>query len=125
MIQLLTLGQFSSNVLGVVTKWDDINRYGYNPYGLFIPYILSLVFTYLTVMVGLISFHRTDGGYPDKKIQDFVLASQAPGVGEAFKNKRSSITGKLDNGSFILEPGGHHTYDSNDGHVHHRVHSFV
>ena len=110
----------------MVTKWDDINRYGYNPYGLFIPYTLSLVFTYLTVMVGLIAFYRTDGGYPDKKIQDFVLASQAPGVGEAFKDKRNSIKGNLlDNGSFILEPSPHHTHDSNNDNVHHRVHHFV
>jgi hypothetical protein len=56
-----------------VTVWEDVNRYGYNPYGLWIPYALASLFTFLTVIIGTIAF-STHGVKPGIKFQDVVGA---------------------------------------------------
>jgi hypothetical protein len=58
-----------------VTEWQDVNRYGYNPYGLWIPYALVSLFTFVTVIIGTIAFFS--GGAkpnPGHKFQDIVGA---------------------------------------------------
>jgi hypothetical protein len=52
-----------------------VNRYGYNPFGLFIPYGLANLFTFITVLLGLISYSR-NGVFPTKKLQDIVSAAE-------------------------------------------------
>lgn len=45
--------------------WNEVNRYGYLPNNLFIPYGLANVFSLFTVILGLLSFWR-HGVFPEK-----------------------------------------------------------
>ncbi|KAK0643772.1 hypothetical protein B0T16DRAFT_188695 [Cercophora newfieldiana] len=56
-----------------VTEIRDVNRYGYNPYALWIPYALASFFTLLTVSIGVIGF-LTGGVKPGIKFQDVMAA---------------------------------------------------
>jgi hypothetical protein len=52
-----------------------VNRYSYKPYGLFIPYALANIFTFVCVAIGIISFAR-DGVLPGRKVQDVIWAAR-------------------------------------------------
>lgn len=72
----------SYNTTGLVTVWEEVNRYGYMPNSLFIPYALANLFCLITVFLGLVSFYR-HGAMPDKKFQDIASAAEDPEVGES------------------------------------------
>lgn len=71
----------SFNTTTTVTKWNDVNRYGYLPYSLFIPYALANFFSLIIVILGLLSFCR-HGVFPDKKFQDIASAAGHPDIGQ-------------------------------------------
>lgn len=54
---------------------NDVNRYSYKPYGLFIPYVLANVLTFVCVCIGGISF-VIDGVLPGRKVQDLIWAAR-------------------------------------------------
>lgn len=56
-----------------MTEWRNVNRYGYNPYALWIPYGLVSLFTFLTVIIGIIAF-STNGVQRGIKFQDVLNA---------------------------------------------------
>jgi hypothetical protein len=58
----------------VVTVVESVNRYGYNPTGLWIPYALACFFTAVTVVIGIITLIR-HGVMPDTKFQDILSAA--------------------------------------------------
>ncbi|VUC36284.1 unnamed protein product [Clonostachys rosea] len=57
-----------------VTKWIDVNRYGYVATSLFIPYGLTNFVAFFALVVGLYSF-ISHGTNPDKKFQDIAKAA--------------------------------------------------
>jgi len=57
----------------LVTEWQNVNRYSYNLYGLWVPYALASFFTLLAVIIGIITF-STDGVKPGIKFQDVMAA---------------------------------------------------
>ena len=69
----------SDSVNTTVKLTNDVNRYDYKVYGLFIPYALANLFAFLCISLGLISFVR-DGAMPGRKVQDFVAVARSPEV---------------------------------------------
>lgn len=65
----------SNSRLVPVNLTNDVNRYSYKPYGLFIPYALANMFTFMCVAIGIISFAR-DGVLPGRKVQDVIWAAR-------------------------------------------------
>jgi hypothetical protein len=57
----------------VVTVWQDVNRYGYNAYGLWIPHALASLFSSTMVVTGIAAF-VTHGAKPGIKFQDVMGA---------------------------------------------------
>lgn len=51
-----------------------MNRYGYNPFALWIPYGLACFFTLLTVVIGVIVFLK-HGPMPSNRFQDLLAAT--------------------------------------------------
>jgi hypothetical protein len=66
---------FRHNTTANVTHWKDVNRYGYSPIGLFIPYALACLFTSIIVIIGVFTF-KHDGVHPDRKVEDILQWSQ-------------------------------------------------
>jgi hypothetical protein len=58
---------------------NDVNRYSYKPYALFIPYLLANTFTLACLVVGMASYLR-DGVLPGRKVQDIIYAAGGPVV---------------------------------------------
>lgn len=85
------LAIYSHQTVTKVLITEDVNRYGYKPYGLFIPYALANVFTLITVIFGLWSYIHDDV-YPDKKFQDIVVAAEDPEIVQIVKNRKRSMT---------------------------------
>ncbi|CAN8101641.1 unnamed protein product [Discula destructiva] len=79
-VSLLHNELLTYNTTENVTKWDEVNRYGYLPSSLFIPYALTNFFTLITVILGLVSFWR-HGVLPDKKFQDIASAAGRADIG--------------------------------------------
>ena len=71
--------QNSRNVSREVTRWDDVNRYGYSKPGLFIPYVLACIFTTATVVIGLIVIWK-DGIMPDKNFQNILSVADSEAI---------------------------------------------
>jgi hypothetical protein len=68
----------SSDAVNTTVKLtNNVNRYDYKAYGLFIPYALANLFAFLCIALGLVSFIM-DGAMPGKKVQDFVSAARSP-----------------------------------------------
>jgi hypothetical protein len=57
----------------------DVNRYGYSPLGLFIPYALACLLTFITVVTGAMTYIR-HGVMPGKKIQDILAAADSKAI---------------------------------------------
>ncbi|KAI9766942.1 MAG: hypothetical protein M1840_006239 [Geoglossum simile] len=74
-VSLLHNKLLTRNTTAKVLQWQSVNRYGYNPHGLFIPYALANFFTLITVLLGIFSYLRS-GVHPDKNIQDIVSAAK-------------------------------------------------
>jgi hypothetical protein len=94
----------SHNVTTNVTRWDDVNRYGYLPLGLFLPYILAHIFTLITAILGVISYCR-NGVLPDKKFQDIVSAAEDPDIIQVVRDRKGSVTVELVGTRPVLRPG--------------------
>ncbi|KAI9767275.1 MAG: hypothetical protein M1839_004541 [Geoglossum umbratile] len=102
-VSLLHNELLTHNTTTKVLQWQSVNRYGYNPRGLFIPYALANLFTLITVLLGIFSYFRS-GVHPDKKFQDIVSAAEDPRVIHVARNRRKSLTGELVAGKVILRP---------------------
>ncbi|KAK3315414.1 hypothetical protein B0H66DRAFT_593988 [Apodospora peruviana] len=74
-VSLMHNDLLTRNVNRVVTRYEDVNRYGYSKYGLFVPYALACLFTTVTAVVGLVTTYRMGGAMPDKKFQDILAAA--------------------------------------------------
>jgi hypothetical protein len=57
----------------------DVNRYGYSPLGLFIPYALACLFTFITVVIGATTYAR-HGVMPGKELQDILAAADSSAI---------------------------------------------
>ncbi|KUI64417.1 hypothetical protein VM1G_11206 [Cytospora mali] len=92
------------NRTGVVTMWEEVNRCGYMPNGLFIPYALANLFCLVTVVLGTVSYSH-HGVLPDKKFQDIVSVAEDPQVGRLMREggRQRSITGSCAGGVFALQ----------------------
>jgi hypothetical protein len=62
-----------------VSLTNDVNRYSYKAYALFVPYALANVFAFMCVCVGIVSFVR-DGVLPGRKVQDVIYAARGVAV---------------------------------------------
>jgi hypothetical protein len=94
------------NTTGLVTKWDEVNRYGYSAIGLFVPYALANLFAGIVVLLGLVSYFR-HGVLPEKKFQDIASAARDPGVGLVMQRdtRKQSVTGLHVDGTVVLRLG--------------------
>jgi hypothetical protein len=81
-----------------------VNRYGYKPYGLFIPYGLANFFTFLTVLIGMYSYNH-DKVMPDKKFQDIVSAAEDPEIIQVARTRKKSMTAVLVGDKILLRAG--------------------
>ncbi|KAK3689119.1 hypothetical protein B0T22DRAFT_374685, partial [Podospora appendiculata] len=73
-ISLMHSDLLTHNTTRPVTVVEDVNRYGYNQWGLLTPYVLSCVLTLVTVVVGIITSAR-HGPLPGKDFQDILATS--------------------------------------------------
>ncbi|KAK3377470.1 hypothetical protein B0H63DRAFT_398759 [Podospora didyma] len=73
-VSLMHNDLLTGNNTRLVTVVEDINRYGTNRAGLFIPYALACALTLLTVFLG-IATNIEYGVLPDKKFQDILAAA--------------------------------------------------
>lgn len=80
-----------------------VNRYAYKPYGLFIPYALANLFTFIIVVLGLFSY-KHHGVRPDRKFQDLVVAAEDRDFWHQVKHK-GSVTMTVDGGQVIGRAG--------------------
>lgn len=62
----------SYNTTTTITRWDDVNRYGYSQIGLFLPYVLANTFTLICTILGVILCSKLEVPYPGKKVQDII-----------------------------------------------------
>ena len=93
-----------NNVTTNVIRWDEVNRYGYQPLGLFIPYALGTSLSLLAVLLGLWSYWQ-DGVLPDKKFQDIVSAAEDPRVIHIIQDRRRSVTVEFVGNRALFRPG--------------------
>jgi hypothetical protein len=84
-----------------VTVFEDVNRYGYNREGLFIPYSLACLFTLVTAIIG-ITTNVKYGVLPDKKFQDILAAAEDPNAIRLARDPHSRRR------SMTVDFGGHH-----------------
>jgi hypothetical protein len=73
-----------------VTTVDDVNRCGYLPLGLFLPYSLANFATLLAVVWGCFSFIR-HGPLPGKSFSDVAKATMDPEVGFALQERQGLL----------------------------------
>src|SRR5438034_7764047 len=90
----------SHNITTKVTRWDSVNRYRYNPYGLFIPFALANVYTLATLLLGFLSAFR-DGVFPGKKFGDIVRSAN-PNIVADVRDRRRSMTADSVGGQMFL-----------------------
>jgi hypothetical protein len=91
-----------------VLRTDDVNRYSYQPYGLFIPYALANLFTFITVLIGIYSYIYDDV-MPGKNFQDIVSAAENPAMVHLVKDRKRSVTVVLVDGKVVLRAGEERT----------------
>jgi hypothetical protein len=58
---------------------NDVNRYSYKEFALFVPYALANAFAFICVCIGIVSFVR-DGVLPGRKVQDVIYAARGVAV---------------------------------------------
>lgn len=68
---------------------ENVNRYGYEPTGLILPYVLANFFTAIVVGAGCISYMR-HGVLGDKRFSDIASASRDPEIVHAVQNPRKT-----------------------------------
>lgn len=87
-----------------VLRTDDVNRYNYKPFGLFIPYALANLGTLITVLIGIYSC-KNDEVMPDKKFQDIVSAAEDPNIIQIVRLRKRSVTAVYVDGKMMLRAG--------------------
>lgn len=87
-----------------VVRTDDVNRYDYKPYGLFIPYALACAFALISVVIGSFSYIY-DGVMPDKKFQDIVSAAEDPAIVHIIRTRSRSVSAAFVDGVLLMQPG--------------------
>ncbi|OCK93566.1 uncharacterized protein K441DRAFT_564791 [Cenococcum geophilum 1.58] len=87
-----------------VLRTDDVNRYDYKPYGLFIPYALANLFTLISVIFGIYSYIHDDV-MPDKMFQDIVSAAEDPMIVHLVRDRKRNLTAVFENGNLKLMAG--------------------
>ncbi|KAK3317358.1 hypothetical protein B0T19DRAFT_434807 [Cercophora scortea] len=87
-ISLMHNDLLTHNATRPVTVIEDVNRYGYNQWGLFAPYMLSCVLTLVTVVVGAITGAR-HGPLPGKDFKDILATSGDPEVAQLARRPHS------------------------------------
>lgn len=83
---------------------NPVNRYGYKPQGLFIPYALATFFSLVVVLLGLYSFIR-DGVNPDRRYEDIVAAVGDSDTARVIKSRQFSVTARKGEGGLIWRAG--------------------
>ncbi|KAJ4175642.1 hypothetical protein NW755_014825 [Fusarium falciforme] len=81
----------SYNATRNVTRWNDVNRYGYIATSLFVPYALANLIAIMAVVLGMMSFLR-DGTFPDKTFQDIANAASHPHIVPIICDSRAGFT---------------------------------
>ncbi|KAF2002416.1 hypothetical protein P154DRAFT_488382 [Amniculicola lignicola CBS 123094] len=94
----------TDNIKTNVKRIDDVNRYGYKSLGLFIPYGLAVLFTFVTVLIGIYSYIYDDV-LPDKKFQDIVSAAEDPEIIHVVRSRQRSMTVMMVDGQVVLKAG--------------------
>jgi len=84
-----------------VTRWEPVNRYDYNRYGLFIPYAVANAFTFFTVVVSLVCLKR-HGALPGSTFGDLENMIKDPEMTHVVKGRKRSLTGVVENGRYRL-----------------------
>jgi hypothetical protein len=74
-----------------------VNRYSYKAYGLFIPYALANLFTFLCVIIGTYSYIH-DSVLPDKKIQEIIYAASP----DHARRKSTIVATDIEDGTAIF-----------------------
>ncbi|KPM44202.1 hypothetical protein AK830_g2378 [Neonectria ditissima] len=77
-VTLLYNRLLTDNSTREVTRWNDVNRYGYLATSLFIPYALANLIAFAAVVLGIVSFYYE--AFPDKTFQDIASAAADPHV---------------------------------------------
>ncbi|KAH6959760.1 hypothetical protein BKA56DRAFT_533090 [Ilyonectria sp. MPI-CAGE-AT-0026] len=90
-VSLLHNKLLTYNTTRNVTRWNDVNRYGYIATSLFIPYVLANLIAITAVVLGMMSFLR-DGTFPDKPFQDIANAARDPHIVPIICNSRAGFT---------------------------------
>ncbi|CAH0053763.1 unnamed protein product [Clonostachys solani] len=85
-----------------VTRWIDVNRYGYVATSLFIPYGLANFAAFFALVAGLYSF-IAHGTNPDKKFQDIANAATEKPISDILSDYKEDI--KLRSSSSFSPPG--------------------
>ncbi|KAK3343627.1 hypothetical protein B0T25DRAFT_614805 [Lasiosphaeria hispida] len=83
----------------LVTTLEDVNRYTYNPYGIWIPYGLACFFTLITNVIGIVTFLK-HGAMPSNKFQDILAAADMNviRIARAEDSRSRSITAEFEGG---------------------------
>lgn len=84
----------------------DVNRYSYKPCALFIPYLLSNVFTLVCVFIGVVSYIR-DSAMPGRKVQDIIYAARNPALQRRLEmgDRKLSMTASQDGNGVVIGLG--------------------
>ncbi|KAF2471142.1 uncharacterized protein BDR25DRAFT_223485 [Lindgomyces ingoldianus] len=90
-VSLMHNDLLTHKTLTTVLVRTPVNCYAYKTYGLFIPYALANLFTFLVVAMGLYSYIH-DGVRPDKKFQDIVVAAEDPEFVQVVRSRKRSVT---------------------------------
>lgn len=80
---------------------NDVNRYSYKAFALFVPYALANIFALACILVGIISYIN-DGVLLGKKVQDIIYAARNSSVhGRSSLSRRTSLGACVDERGFI------------------------
>jgi hypothetical protein len=82
----------SQNVTAQVTIWEPVNRYGYQPVGLFLPYGLANILSFIVLVLAFISFNEADGIYPDKRLVALAGGVEDTGTAATFRDMEGMVT---------------------------------
>jgi hypothetical protein len=73
-----------------VTVWHPVNRYSLQPVGLFVPYGLANLLSFVVMVMAIVSYY-SNGVYPDKGRATLVSATKDTEVSEIFRRREGYI----------------------------------